>query len=52
MGEGYTLTKDCDRMGYRLDGPALEAEPGHDVLSEPTQLGSIQVPRRQSQSCS
>lgn len=45
FGEGYTLTKDCDRMGYRLDGPVLEADPGHDVLSEPTQLGSIQVPK-------
>ncbi|WP_037341827.1 biotin-dependent carboxyltransferase family protein [Salinicoccus luteus] len=45
FGEGYTLTKDCDRMGYRLDGPELVAEGGHDVLSEPTQLGSIQVPK-------
>jgi antagonist of KipI len=45
FGEGYTLTKDCDRMGYRFDGPELQAEGGHDVLSEPTQLGSIQVPK-------
>lgn len=45
FGEGYTLTKDCDRMGYRLDGPELVAEGGHDVLSEPTQLGSVQVPK-------
>ncbi|TVT27715.1 biotin-dependent carboxyltransferase family protein [Salinicoccus cyprini] len=41
----YALTKDCDRMGFRLDGPELVATPGHDVLSEPTQLGSIQVPK-------
>lgn len=41
----YKITKDSDRMGFRLDGPMLEAEGGHDVLSEPTQLGSIQVPK-------
>lgn len=44
-GSGYTLTKDCDRMGFRLDGEVLEAAGGHDVLSEPTQLGSIQIPK-------
>ncbi|GAA3720564.1 biotin-dependent carboxyltransferase family protein [Salinicoccus jeotgali] len=40
----YELTKDADRMGARLKGPELEAT-SHDVLSEPTQLGSIQVPK-------
>ena len=44
-GSGYTLTKDCDRMGFRLDGEVIEAAGGHDVLSEPTQLGSIQIPK-------
>lgn len=42
---GYELTKDCDRMGFRLDGAVIEAADGHDVLSEPTQLGSIQIPK-------
>lgn len=41
----YEITKDSDRMGFRLDGPMLAAEGGHDVLSEPTQLGSIQIPK-------
>lgn len=41
----YKITKDSDRMGMRLDGPGLETDEGHDVLSEPTQLGSIQVPK-------
>ena len=41
----YKITKDSDRMGIRLDGPGLETDEGHDVLSEPTQLGSIQVPK-------
>ncbi|WP_411842410.1 biotin-dependent carboxyltransferase family protein [Salinicoccus sp. HZC-1] len=44
-GTGYALTKDCDRMGFRLDGAVIEAAGGHDVLSEPTQLGSIQIPK-------
>src|SRR5699024_2239850 len=44
-GSGYTLTKVCDRMGFRLDGEVIEAAGGHDVLSEPTQLGSIQIPK-------
>lgn len=41
----YKITKDSDRMGIRLDGPGLQTDAGHDVLSEPTQLGSIQVPK-------
>jgi len=31
-------------MGYRLDGPSLEPEPGLQILSEPTSFGTIQVP--------
>jgi antagonist of KipI len=41
----YEITKDSDRMGFRLSGPELNAGGGHDVLSEPTQLGSVQVPK-------
>lgn len=41
----YTLTKDSDRMGCRLEGPAVEAADDDDILSEPTQFGSIQVPK-------
>lgn len=44
-GSEYTVTKDSDRMGCRLDGPAIEAADEHDILSEPTQFGSIQVPK-------
>lgn len=33
-------------MGIRLEGEALETKDGvHDLLSEPTQLGNIQVPK-------
>lgn len=41
----YTMTKDSDRMGARLSGPVLEAFETEDILSEPTQFGSIQVPK-------
>ena len=41
----YTVTKDSDRMGCRLDGTAVEAADDNDILSEPTQFGSIQVPK-------
>lgn len=40
----YTITANSDRMGYRLDGPSLEPEPGLQILSEPTAFGTIQVP--------
>lgn len=41
----YEITKDSDRMGMRLKGTSLTSKKGYDVLSEPTQLGSIQVPK-------
>lgn len=41
----YTLTKDSDRMGCRLEGPAVDSADDDDILSEPTQFGSIQVPK-------
>ncbi|MBI5854521.1 MAG: KipI antagonist, partial [Nitrospirae bacterium] len=40
----YQLTLQSDRMGYRLDGPALNLlDDGHQI-SEATPLGSIQIP--------
>ncbi|CEA03686.1 KipI antagonist [Jeotgalicoccus saudimassiliensis] len=41
----YTVTKDSDRMGARLEGTVLESSDADDILSEPTQFGSIQVPK-------
>lgn len=41
----YTLTKDSDRMGCRLEGPSVGSADDDDILSEPTQFGSIQVPK-------
>ena len=39
----YTLTRQTDRMGARLKGPALEPL-GERLISEGTSLGAIQVP--------
>lgn len=42
----YKITRDNDRMGIRLEGQSLKTSDGvHDILSEPTQLGNIQVPK-------
>jgi len=39
----YTVRNDSDRMGYRLEGPALRTTSGQ-LLSEPSTLGALQVP--------
>ncbi|MBP1910992.1 5-oxoprolinase subunit C family protein [Thermococcus stetteri] len=41
----YTITPESDRMGYRLDGPAVEhSEKGPDIVTSPLVPGSVQVP--------
>lgn len=42
LQESYTVSNTSDRMGIRLEGPALEAD-SYDIISEPVQLGAIQV---------
>jgi len=39
----YTVSQSSNRMGYRLEGPALEA-PSDSLLSEGIALGSVQIP--------
>lgn len=41
---GYTLTKDIDRMGIRLEGFALKHKNGADIISDGAAKGAIQVP--------
>ena len=42
----YTVTPECDRMGYRLDGPEIEHnEKGADIISDGIAKGAIQVPK-------
>lgn len=39
----WIVSAQCDRTGYRLNGPALKPEPP-EIVSEPVLPGSIQVP--------
>ena len=40
----YTITKEADRMGVRLDGPALDHKKGFNIASDGIANGAIQVP--------
>jgi antagonist of KipI len=40
----YVVTPQSNRMGYRLDGPALRHRGPADILSDATPIGSLQVP--------
>lgn len=44
LNEPYKISSKSDRMGFRLVGEKLHSEQGYDIVSEPTLLGSIQVP--------
>ena len=40
----YTIGAASNRMGYRLEGPKIEAEGGTDILSDGICFGSVQIP--------
>ena len=40
----WKISATSDRMGYRLEGPALKHLHGHNIVSDGTVTGSIQVP--------
>ena len=40
----YTVTKEADRMGVRLDGPQIEAKDGVDIVSDGIAFGAVQIP--------
>jgi biotin-dependent carboxylase-like uncharacterized protein len=40
----WKISATSDRMGYRLDGPAIKHLHGHNIVSDGTVNGSIQVP--------
>lgn len=40
----YMITSQSNRMGYRLEGPKLEAIGGSDIISDAIPLGGIQIP--------
>lgn len=43
LSSEYTITPQVDRMGYRLDGPAIEL-PSRALYSEAIALGAMQIP--------
>ena len=43
-GESFTVTPQSDRMAMALSGPELRSARGHDIISDGTVPGSIQVP--------
>jgi antagonist of KipI len=43
-GARFIVTPQSNRMGYRLEGPALRHAGAADILSEAMPIGAIQVP--------
>lgn len=44
LGTSYAMLPQSDRMGARLQGERIEHAAGHDIVSDGTALGSVQVP--------
>lgn len=44
LGEPYKVTNDCDRMGCRLEGPAIQHKTDGNIISDGIATGAIQVP--------
>lgn len=44
LSSSYRISPRSDRMGLRLEGPALRSSMGHDIVSEGVVPGSVQVP--------
>lgn len=43
-GDSWRIAADSNRMGFRLQGPQLELARPTEILSQPTCLGTVQVP--------
>ena len=44
LSSEYTVTNEFDRMGCRMDGPAIQHKNGGDIISDGIAFGAIQVP--------
>lgn len=42
----YSVSNNCDRMGYTLDGNKIEHKDGADIISDGIAMGAIQVPSK------
>ena len=51
LGSTYSVSMDQDRMGCRLEGPALEHRSGPDIVSDGSPLGAVAGPRRWDAHC-
>lgn len=40
----FDVSNECDRMGYRLEGPAIEHKEDGNIISDGIAFGAIQVP--------
>jgi len=45
-GSAFTITNQCDRMGFRIDGPEIETKNGSDIISDGIAFGAVQVPSK------
>lgn len=46
FNEPFTVSKEADRMGYRLDGPSMQMVKPKEMLSAAVTFGTIQVPQQ------
>jgi allophanate hydrolase len=44
LSSEYTVSTQADRMGYRLEGPALAHAKGYNIVSDGIVSGAVQVP--------
>jgi antagonist of KipI len=44
VGHPFSISNQSDRMGYRLDGPALPLKAALEMISEAVNFGTVQVP--------
>ena len=44
LGSVYTVSRDADRMGVRLDGPKIASKNGVDIVSDGIAFGAVQIP--------
>jgi len=45
LSNPYKVTSESDRMGYRLEGPAIEHKGRADIVSDALLPGAVQVPK-------
>jgi antagonist of KipI len=44
LNSEFTLTEQCDRMGYRLSGKKIQHKSSSEIISSGIEFGTIQVP--------